>query len=62
LADNYFYLVAHRLFHQIPWLYSFHKFHHEYDSVFSLILQHVNPVEGIFANLVSFDLFRFLQL
>ena len=37
LVDDILYMLIHRLFHEIPTLYRFHKIHHEYESTFSMV-------------------------
>lgn len=53
LADDFIYMCIHRIFHEVPFLYKFHKIHHEYETVFSGVGQYAHPLEEIFGNLVS---------
>jgi sterol desaturase/sphingolipid hydroxylase (fatty acid hydroxylase superfamily) len=47
VLDDTIFMIAHGLFHKIPFLYRFHKVHHEYVSVFSGIGQYAHPLELI---------------
>jgi sterol desaturase/sphingolipid hydroxylase (fatty acid hydroxylase superfamily) len=53
IADDFIYMIVHRLFHDIPFLYKFHKVHHEYESVFCFISQYAHPVEHVLGNWVA---------
>jgi sterol desaturase/sphingolipid hydroxylase (fatty acid hydroxylase superfamily) len=53
VADDFIFMILHRIFHEVPFLYKFHKVHHEYESVISPMALYAHPVEQIFANLVD---------
>lgn len=61
LANDFIYMCIHRILHQVPFLYKFHKVHHEYDTVFSALGQYAHPVEEVLGNLVIICLFRSLD-
>lgn len=44
MADDFVYMWLHRIFHEIPALYRYHKVHHEYEAVFCSIGQYAHPV------------------
>ena len=50
--DDFLYMIIHRLFHDVKFLYKFHKVHHEYDSPFSMIGEYAHPVEQVLANIL----------
>lgn len=50
--------LLHWLFHVYPSLYKYHKVHHEYDSVYTIMGQYNHPIEQIFVHLVMINLFR----
>jgi sterol desaturase/sphingolipid hydroxylase (fatty acid hydroxylase superfamily) len=52
VVDDFLYMCLHRIFHEVPFLYRYHKVHHEYDSVFSMLGQYAHPVEEVLGNLV----------
>ena len=56
-ADDLLYTFVHWAFHVYPSLYKYHKVHHEYDSVFSIMAQYCHPVEQLLGNLVQYILF-----
>lgn len=52
VVDDFLFMLMHRLFHVVPFLYRFHKLHHEYKVVASFAALYSHPIETIFANLV----------
>jgi sterol desaturase/sphingolipid hydroxylase (fatty acid hydroxylase superfamily) len=45
IGDDFGYYVFHRLAHQIPWLWSFHKLHHSAEVLTPLVAGRVHPLE-----------------
>jgi sterol desaturase/sphingolipid hydroxylase (fatty acid hydroxylase superfamily) len=60
-VEDFFFYWGHRMFHETPLLYRFHKVHHEYDKVFTVATEYFHPVDLILGNVVSHPLFRFPQ-
>jgi len=52
LADLGFYAV-HRLFHAVPWLWSFHQIHHSIEELDWLAAARVHPVDQILTKATS---------
>lgn len=53
---------AHRLSHEFKFLYKYHKIHHEYTEVFSLVTEYTHPIDYIIGILVWSCWSRFPQL
>jgi sterol desaturase/sphingolipid hydroxylase (fatty acid hydroxylase superfamily) len=53
VIDDFLYMLIHRLFHEVPSLYRYHKVHHEYESVFAYMNLYAHPVEHVIGNLVN---------
>ena len=52
MDDTLTYLV-HRASHEVPFLYSIHKLHHEHNSLYTWANLYIHPVEFVVANLVT---------
>ena len=50
--EDFFFFWAHKLSHDIGFLYRFHKIHHEYEFVFSLAAEYTHPVDYVLGVLV----------
>uniref|UniRef100_A0A7S4TBU8 Fatty acid hydroxylase domain-containing protein n=1 Tax=Ditylum brightwellii TaxID=49249 RepID=A0A7S4TBU8_9STRA len=49
ILHEFGFYTMHRLMHTYPWLYRFHKVHHEYKMTTSLAAQHNHPIDYIFS-------------
>lgn len=60
VVDDFVFMCFHGMFHKVPFLYRFHKIHHEYSSVFSGIGQYAHPFELVMGMSVLCILFSSL--
>ena len=59
-VEDAFFYWAHRLAHSYQFLYKYHKIHHEYTEVFSLVTEYTHPIDYIVGILVTILSCRFL--
>lgn len=59
--EDFFFYWGHRTFHETPVLYKFHKVHHEFDKIFTVVTEYIHPVDLILGNVVLLYLFSFPQ-
>jgi sterol desaturase/sphingolipid hydroxylase (fatty acid hydroxylase superfamily) len=53
VIDDFLFMWVHRLMHEVPSIYKYHKLHHEYKTVASYTALYFHPVEELFNLIVS---------
>lgn len=53
LVEEIWNYLMHASFHLVPWLYRFHKIHHEYTIPVGFIGQYTHPIEYVLSNSLS---------
>ena len=56
VLDDFIYMCLHRMCHEVPAFYEYHKIHHSYNDCASFIGEYCHPMEQIFVNIVSLSL------
>ncbi len=51
-VEDFFFYWGHKLSHEIPFLYKYHKVHHENEELFSLAAEYTHPVDYVISILI----------